>query len=106
MAAELTKKQYEERLKRQKALVSEVVGLVLDKHGGFSKGLGYVSLGWWDPGMGSIQVDGVLSLNDLKILTELLELPSCSGPLEDFDFKKYEELRDSLKLAVERRGHA
>jgi len=98
--AEWTNDYYQAQFKRRKQLVDEVVALVITKHGGFSTGCGWIGLDRWEPGMSGIGVDGEVNLNDLKILTELLKLPSCGGRVEDFDFKKYEDLKAMLEREI------
>jgi len=50
-------------------------------------------------------VDGDLSLQDMKVLVALLELPDTSySTIDEFDWAKFEGLRDALKQDVAARG--
>lgn len=98
--AEWSNEFYREQLQRQKDLVGEVIDLVIKKHGGFGNMVGWIGFDTFEPGSSAIRLDGCYTLNDIEILEEILKLPSCEGRLKDFDFKKYEEIRDSLKAEI------
>ena len=89
-------------LRRHKQLVSDLIHLTIQKSGGFSDGHCYIGLGTFEPGHGSIMVDGDLSFQDVKVLLALLELPdtSYSTTIEEFDWAKFEGIRDALKKDV------
>jgi|GEM_PF-5110707 len=92
-------------LRRHKQLVADLVHLTIQKSGGFSEGHCYIGLGTFEPGHGSIMVDGDLSLQDMKVLVALLELPDTSySTIDEFDWAKFEGLRDALKQDVAARG--
>lgn len=92
-------------LRRHKQLIADLVCLTIQKHGGFSQGHCYIGLGTFEPGHGSIMVDGDLSLQDMKVLVALFELPDTSyNTIEEFDWAKFEGLRDTLKQDVVARG--
>lgn len=87
---------------RHERLEHDLINLTIQKHGGFNPGPGWIGLDLFSPGNSAIRLDGDFSLKDLEILVDLLKLPSTAEykTIEEFDFKKFEAIRESLKQEV------
>jgi hypothetical protein len=94
--------EFHELMNRHERLDHDLVNLTIQKHGGFTDGTGWIGLDIFSPGNSTIRLDGYYTLRDLEILADLLRLPSMDAykDIREFDFKKYENIRDSLKREV------